>query len=149
MKKVEIFEPWFFIFFGVFHLHRIWGIFDRRSYASFWLGVMENKGLFYYFLMGCLSMLCILGIITFFKNLKNNYWWRWIYIFGGSYLLFDLFAIATGLKFWQELLMKMFDISAPYWNLLWSVFILMGGAVFIIGISLLFKRKNRKERNEF
>ena len=25
MKKIYSFEPWFFIFFGVFHLHRIWG----------------------------------------------------------------------------------------------------------------------------
>ncbi len=144
MKKIEIFEPWFFIFFGFFHLHRIWGLIDRKSYADFWIGVMNEKGFFYYSLMGILAVFCILGIITFFKNLKNNYWWRWIYLFGGGYLLFDLFAIATGLSFWHKLLMLMFDTSAPYWNILWSVFISMGGAVFILGISLLIRR-NKKQ----
>ncbi len=31
-KKILAFEPWFFIFFGLFHLHRIWGLIDRNSY---------------------------------------------------------------------------------------------------------------------
>lgn len=92
--------------------------------------------------MGVLFFLCILGIITFFKNLHNNYWWRYIYLFGGVYVLFDLFAIATGLKFWHELLLKMFDISSPYWNVIWSMFVLLGGAVFILGIILLKKMKS-------
>lgn len=96
MKKIEVYEPYFFLFFGLFHLHRIWGLVDRESYASFWVGVMENKGIFYFVLMGILAVLCILGIRIFFKNLHNNYWWRWIYLFGGSYVLFDLLAIAMG-----------------------------------------------------
>ncbi|MGN0461075.1 MAG: hypothetical protein ACI4HZ_01370, partial [Ruminococcus sp.] len=62
-KKIFIFEPWFFIFFGLFHLHRIWGLIDRYSYAEFWTGVLENKGLFYFVLMGILAILCVLGII--------------------------------------------------------------------------------------
>lgn len=138
-RKIEIFEPWFFIFFGLFHLHRIWGILDREAYAGFWLGVVEEKGVFYYLLMGTLGILCILGIITFFKNMGNNYWWRWIYIFGGSYVLFDLFAIASGLKFWQTLLFKMFDTGAVYWNILWGFFIIMGAAVFFLGVKLIRK----------
>ena len=60
---------------------------------------------------------------------------------GGSYVLFDLFAIATGLKFWRELLFNMFDISAPYWNIVWSAFVLLGGAVFVLGIVLMKKRR--------
>ena len=52
MKKIYAWEPWFFIFFGIFHLHRIWGLFDRVSYADFWLGILENKGAFYFILMG-------------------------------------------------------------------------------------------------
>lgn len=139
MKKIEKYEPWFFIFFGLFHLHRIWGIVDRKSYAQFWLGVMYERGWFYYSLMGILVILCILGLVTFVKNWKNNYWWRWIYVFGGGYVLFDLFAIAAGLKFWERLLWMMFDISAPYWNVLWGFFILMGGGVFWLGITL-FRR---------
>ena len=97
------------MFFGLFHLHRIWGLIDRTSYADFWLGILENKGAFYFVLMGILAFLCICGIVTFWKNKKNKYWWRWIYIFGGSYVLFDLFAIAIELKVWNDLLLFMFD----------------------------------------
>ena len=43
MKKIYSFEPWFFIFFGVFHFHRIWALLDRVSYASFWINIMEEK----------------------------------------------------------------------------------------------------------
>jgi hypothetical protein len=101
---------------------------------------MEEKGLFYFLLMGILSIFCILGIVVFFKNLRQNFWWRWIYLFGGSYLLFDLFAIATGLSFWRNLLYAMFDVSAWYWNFVWGGFIFFGGAVFVLGIWLKCKR---------
>lgn len=138
--RIHFYEPWFFIFFGVFHLHRIWGLIDRKSYADFWLGVLQEKGVIYYSLMALLSILCILGIITLLKDLKHNFWWRWIYLFGGGYLLFDLFAIATGIRFWHDLLLKMFDISSPYWNTIWSAFILLGAAAFTLGIRLLLKR---------
>lgn len=140
-RKVFSWEPWFFIAFGLFHLHRIWGLIDRNSYSVFWIGVLENKGLFYFALMGILAVLCILGVATFVKNRKDNYWWRWIYLFGGAYLLFDLFAIATGLEFWNNLLLWMFDITSIYWNYIWLFFILLGGFTFLLGIKLLLKRK--------
>lgn len=60
---------------------------------------------------------------------------------GGGYVLFDLFAIATGLKFWHKLLLKMFDVSSTYWNILWLSFIVMGMASFILGINLLHQQK--------
>ena len=141
MKKIYWFEPWFFLFFGAFHLHRIWGLIDRNSYAAFWIDTMENKGPVYFILMGVLSGLCLLGIITFFRNLHRNYLWRWIYICGGSYLLFDLFAIATDLGFWHDIIMAMFDVNAWYWVFVWGGFIIMGLLVFILGISLMIKRK--------
>ncbi|CEH33801.1 hypothetical protein [Romboutsia lituseburensis] len=139
--KIEIYEPYFFIFFGLFHMHRIWAILDRESYASFWINIMNKKGLFYYTLMGILATLCISGIITFIKNIHHNYWWRWIYIFGGSYVLFDLFAIVTGLDFWKQLLLAMFNTEAGYWNILWTPFIILGCATFILGVTLLKKRR--------
>ena len=139
MKKIYMFEPFFFLFFGIFHLHRIWGLIDRESYARFWLGTMENKGMFYFALMGVLSALCILGIVTFFRDLHRNFWWRWIYLCGGSYLLFDLFAIAAGLEFWHELLIAMFDVNAWYWDLLWGGFIALGAVVSVLGAVLLRK----------
>ena len=116
-KKYIVLSHGFLFFFGVFHLHRIWALFDRVSYASFWINTMEEKGLFYFLLIGILSVFSILGIVVFFKNLGQNFWWRWIYLLGGSYLLFDLFAIATGLSFWRNLLYAIFDVSAWYWIL--------------------------------
>ena len=140
-KKILAYEPFFFIFFGLFHMHRIWALIDRNSYARFWMGVLEEKGIFYFWLMGLLAILCILGIIIFFKNRNNNYWWRWIYFFGGVYVLFDLFAIATQLEFWHKLLLWMYDVNALYWNALWSFFILLGGFSFVLGIKLAAQRK--------
>lgn len=138
-KRIFVWDPWFFIFFGLFHLHRIWGLIDKASYADFWIGVLENKGLFYFVLMGILAALCILGIITFFKNRSKNYWWRWIYLFGGSYLIFDLFTIAINFELWNKLLLWMFDINSIYWNYIWSFFILLGAFSFAIGIKLFKK----------
>ena len=140
-KKIYAWEPYFFMFFGLFHLHRIWGLIDRKSYANFWVGLMESKGIMYFVVMILLASLCIVGIITFGKNKGKNYWWRWIYIFGGSYVLFDLFAIAIGLEVWNKLILIMYDINAPYWNVLWSGFILLGGFVFALGVRLLVQRK--------
>ena len=68
-KRILVWEPCFFMFFGLFHLHRIWGLIDRNSYAAFWIGVLESRGLFYFILMGILAILCILGMITFVQNL--------------------------------------------------------------------------------
>ena len=51
-------------------------------------------------------------------------------------MLFDLFAIATGIEFWHDLLLVMFDVNATYWNLLWGGFIVLGGAVFVLGCLL-------------
>ena len=141
MKKIYAWEPWLFLFFGLFHLHRIWALIDRESYASFWMGILNSKGLSYFVIMGILAVLCILGIITFVKNRKQNYWWRWIYIFGGSYVLFDLLAIATGMKFWSRLLQLMFDTSSAYWNVIWSFFIILGGCVFVLSLLLLKKQR--------
>lgn len=140
-KKIIAWEPWLFIFFGLFHLHRIWGMFDRTSYAGFWIDILENKGLLYFILMGTLAFFCVLGVITFCRNIHNNYWWRWIYLFGGIYVLFDLYAIAVGLEFWNKFLLWMYDVNSPYWNLIWFSFVLLGGFVFVLGIKLLMQRK--------
>lgn len=142
-KKILVWEPYFFMAFGLFHLHRIWALIDRTSYAGFWIGVLENKGLFYFALNGILATLCILGIITFVKNRYNNYWWRWIYLFGGVYLLFDLFAIAVGFNLWHNLLMWMFDVTSIYWNIIWMFFVFLGGFVFMLGIKLLIQSKRQ------
>mgnify|MGYP007077693034 FL=1 len=139
-KTILVWEPYFFMAFGLFHLHRVWGLIDRNSYAEFWIDVLENKGLFYFGLMGLLAALCILGMITFVRNLHNNYWWRWIYLLGGVYVLFDLSAIAAGLEFWNRLLRWMFDVKSSYWNIVWMFFVLLGGFSFVWGVKLLIQR---------
>ena len=130
--------------FGLFHLHRVWALFDREGYASFWAGIMNSKGAAYFSIMGVLAFLCVLGIVTFIRERKANFLWRWVYIFGGGYVLFDLFAIATGSGLWQKLLDSMFDTSSPYWNAVWGFFILLGAAVFILGTYLLIKFRSQR-----
>ena len=49
--------------------------------------------------------------------------------------------LALGLKTWRKLLDLMFDTASPYWNFIWVFFILRGTLVFILGITLLAKRK--------
>lgn len=61
---------------------------------------------------------------------------------GGSYLLFDLFAIIIELNFWNELLFAMFDVNSPYWNIVWGFFIALGAFVFCLGVNLL-RYKNK------
>ena len=139
-KKINFWEPYFFIVFGIFHLHRVWALIDRNGYSNFWLKILNNKGILYFAIMGILSFLCILGIITFIKNLNHNYWWRWIYVFGGSYVLFDLFAIAIDLKIWEKLILLMFNTEAFYWNILWWGFIVLGMLAFILGIIIFDNR---------
>ena len=61
-------------------------------------------------------------------------------MFGGAYLLFDLFAIAVDLKFWHKLLLWMFDITSVYWNVVWLFFVLLGAFSFVVGCKLLLER---------
>lgn len=148
MKKIEMYEPWFFIIFGVFQLHRIWGLFDRTGYAEFWMGVMEAQGVLYCTFMGIRAALCLLGIVTFFVNLHKNYWWRWVYLLGGGYVLFDLAAVSMGWKVWQELLAQMFNVNLPYWNMVWGGFIVSGGASVLLGVVLMMKKHVRRRTIE-
>lgn len=145
-SKIFWFEPIVFLFFGVFHLHRIWGLIDRNGYSDFWLSVLNKRGLLYYILMGILSVLCIAGVAVFIKNKGKNYWWRWFYVFGGGYVLFDLFAIAIRLSIWENLLNLMFDVTGWYWNIIWVAFIVLGLISLIIGI-LIIKKMLQKNKH--
>ena len=84
MREVRPFEPWFFILFGLFHLHRVWGLLDRESYAAFWLGVLTERGVFYWTLMAALGGMCLLALALFFRCFRERCWWRWVYLFGGD-----------------------------------------------------------------
>jgi hypothetical protein len=145
-SKIVWLEPIVFLFFGLLHLHRVWALLDRNSYSDFWLSRMDNRDWLYFTLMGIMTLLCVAGIIIFIKNKGRNYWWRWFYIFGGGYVIFDLFAIFIRLEIWKNLLYRMFDVTSRYWNILWAVFICLGAASFIIGIMLAYLYK-RQEAN--
>lgn len=142
------FEPIIFIFFGIFHLHRIWAFIDRNSYSKFWISVLLEQNFLYYFIMGTLIILCVMGIITYLRHFGENYWWRWIYMFGGGYVLFDLFAIITKNKIWHNLLLNMFDVKNPYFNIIWGSFILLGLSTLVLGI-LILKKLCKMKKNQF
>ena len=137
--KIFWFEPIIFFFFGVFHLHRIWALADRVGYSEYWLSVLENRDLLYFLLVGVLGMLCVAGFVVFIRNTGSNYWWRWFYVLGGGYVLFDLFAILVGLQIWMRLVYAMFDCANPYWNIIWGAFIGLGLVSFILGILITKK----------
>ena len=139
--SIHWFEPWFFLLFGLFHLHRVWALADRQGYAAFWLGVLERLGWFYFALMGLLAGLCLAGLWAFVRRRRENVWWRWSYVLGGGYVLWDLFAIAAGLDFWEKLLYSMFDTALPCWDLLWGGFVLLGAGAFVLGLMLLARRR--------
>ena len=139
--SIHWFEPWFFLLFGLFHLHRVWGLLDRDAYSAFWLGVLEGQGALYFTLMGLLAALCLAGLWAFLRCRRERAWWRWIYVLGGGYVLWDLFAIAAGLDFWQDLLYSMFDTALPCWDLLWGGFVLLGAGAFALGLALLARRR--------
>lgn len=143
-SKIYWFEPVVFLLFGFFHMHRLWGLIDRDGYANFWIGIMNNRGVLYYLLMVILASLCLCGISVFIMNKGENYWWRWVYIFGGGYVLFDLFAIMIKLEIWSKLLLAMFDTESTYWNFVWGFFIFLGILSFLLGIRIIKLMKQAK-----
>lgn len=72
VKKIYFFEQFFFMFFGMFHLHRIWGLVDRIAYADFWMNVMEQKGWFYFGLMSVLATFCVLGYFYILQEFTSK-----------------------------------------------------------------------------
>ena len=144
--KIYLVEPIFFLFFGLLHLHRIWAFIDRDGYTGFWRLLIETRNWFYFVMMGAMSILCIIGIVIFINSRGQNQWWRWVYIFAGGYVLFDLSAIAIGLGFWRYLLYWMFGTANPFWNVIWGFFVVLGVASFSLGIMLIKRLKYKKAR---
>ena len=136
--KIFWMEPLLFLLFGAFHLHRIWALTDRTAYAAFWLGILEERGIFYFGLMGTLVLLCAAGLWVFGRT--RGPWWRWIYLLGGGYVLFDLASIAAGWDTWHALLLWMFDVENPAWNWIWGGFSGLGLASLLFGLCLFYKK---------
>lgn len=66
------------------------------------------------------------------------------YIFGGGYVIFDLFAIAIELEIWNKLLLMMFNINTRLWYPAWCGFIFVGLLSFALGIHILKQYKQGK-----
>lgn len=127
-----------YVFFGVFHLHRIWALVERSSYAKFWLSVLQSRGIIYFILLAIMMLLCLGGFIAFVRNRRYNFWWRYLYLLGGAYVVFDLFAIYFELPVWKEVIYTMFDTSNSNWTLIWGGgFIGMGALSLVLGIRLI------------
>ena len=119
-------ESLFFCIFGLFHIHRIWAFINAKGYNVFWLNVLRNKNIFFYILGIILVSLAIIALAFFVKFFKEKKWWRWIYLFGGIYVLIDCILNLLDNNFMAYVVMKMYTLKQPFYNILWSFFILVG-----------------------
>ncbi len=95
MKKIYAWEPWFFMFFGLFHLHRIWGLFDRQSYAVFWIGIMQRKGVLYAI---AIELEIWNEFILFLFDVSSPCW----NIVWGFFILLGAFVFGLGVKLLKQ-----------------------------------------------
>jgi predicted ferric reductase len=125
MNKYKL-ESLVFLFFGLFHAHRIWAFVDSKSYNKFWLNILESRGTFFIIFGLLLLIMSIIVIIYFIKNFKYKKWWRWIYFFGGVYLIIDTILNLLNNNFIKNVVIKMYTIKQPYYSILWGLFIILG-----------------------
>ena len=131
MNKYK-FESLFFLFFGLFHIHRIWAFIDSKSYNKFWLELLENRDISFFILGFLLFIITVIAIIYFIKNFKDKKWWRWIYLFGGIYLVIDSVLNLLNVNIINNIVVKMYTLKQPYYDILWGLFIILGIICFII-----------------
>ena len=143
MNKYRI-EALFFLFSGLFHIHRIWAFIDAKAYNNFWLKIVQNRNVYFYILGIILIIIAIIVIIYFIKYYKEKKWWRWIYLFGGVYVLIDCILNLSNNDFMKYIVLKMYTLKQPYYNILWGFFIMLG-IICIIGSKYLW---NYSEENK-
>ena len=131
MNKYKL-ESLVFLFFGLFHIHRIWAFIDFKSYNKFWLNILENRGSFFIILGFSLLIMSIIVILYFIVNFKNKKWWRWIYLFGGIYLVIDNVLNLFNNNLINNVVIKMYTMKQPYYSILWALFIILGIICIII-----------------
>jgi len=131
MNKYKL-ESLVFLFFGLFHIHRIWAFIDSKSYNKFWLNILENRGPFFLILGFSLLIMSIIVILYFIVNFKDKKWWRWIYLFGGIYLVIDNVLNLFNNNFINNIVIKMYTMKQPYYSILWGLFIILGITCLII-----------------
>jgi hypothetical protein len=119
-------ESLFFLFFGLFHIHRIWAFIDSKSYNNFWLNILDSRGAFLYIFGSLLFIMSIIVILYFIKYFGDKKWWRWVYLFGGIYLIWDTILNLLNNDFIKNFIIKMYTIKQPYYFILWGLFIILG-----------------------
>ena len=144
MNKYK-FEALFFFLFGLFHLHRIWAFIDSKSYNEFWLRLLEKREISFFILGILLIIVTIVIILYFIKSFKERKWWRWIYLFGGLYLFIDSILNMLNNNFMKNIVIKMYTIQQPYYNILWGFFIVLG--IICVVISKYLWNYNEAETN--
>ena len=135
MKLIENkyrFESLFYLFFGLFHMHRIWAFIDSKTYNDFWLSVLNNRNVLFNILGTILIILSIVLLIYFLNHYKENKWWRWIYLFGGIYVFVDCILNILNNNVIKYVVIKMYTLKQPFYNILWGFFILLGICCIII-----------------
>jgi hypothetical protein len=73
MNKYKL-ESLVFLFFVLFHIHRIWAFVDSKSYNKFWLNILESRGPFLFILGLLLFVMSIIVILYFIKYFKYKKW---------------------------------------------------------------------------
>jgi hypothetical protein len=131
MNKYRM-ESIFFLFFGLFHTHRILAFIDAKAYNNFWLKILQNRNVPFYILGIILIILAIIVIIYFIKYFKEKKWWRWIYLFGGIYILIDCILNLLNNDYINCIVIKMYTLKQPYHNILWGFFIILGIICIVI-----------------
>lgn len=119
-------EAILFLFFGMFHIHRIWAFIDPEAYSKFWLGLVSTQGKEYYALGIILVGMSISLIILFVLNIKRLFWWRWFYLIGGLYVLIDVCLNLLEVDFMQRAIVWLFTVEGVLWYIIWGNFVLLG-----------------------
>jgi len=78
------------------------------------------------------------------KYYKEKKWWRWIYLFGGTYVFFDSILNLFNSNFIKHIVIKMYTLKQPYYNILWGFFVVLGIICIMISRYLWNYSDNRK-----
>jgi hypothetical protein len=147
MNKFKL-EALFFFIFGLFHIHRIWAFIDSQSYNEFWLNFLEKRDVLFFILGILFIVITIVVILYFIKSYKEKKWWRWVYLFGGVYLFIDIILNLLNNNFIKNIVIKMYTLEQPYYNILWGLFIALGVICIVIGKYLWNYNDTKIKKNE-
>ena len=92
--KIFWIEPLFFLLFGVFHLHRLWALIDRVTYADFWLSILDEKNVLFDLAAIAAGWDVWDSLLRWMFDVGNPTWnWLW-----GGFSLLGLLSLLFGVK---------------------------------------------------